>query len=161
MCFAQHMPSGEVRKVLSFFHCCSGPLFTKSFVLSFVGEQNEGGLLSRREPEVLDWVSPSPWPVSPGCCWGCHTGYLISLAFLRTCLLRAGMTHQCSFQSPNGSHSQSSVKGKAWALCHDLWKPPWKYHMVTWMLQPHSLSEQMVLWPACITLKSTHIFQKR
>lgn len=31
-----------------------------SFVLSFVGEQNEGGLLSRREPEVHDWVSPSP-----------------------------------------------------------------------------------------------------
>ena len=29
-------------------------------MLSFVGEQNEGGLLSRREPEVHDWVSPSP-----------------------------------------------------------------------------------------------------
>lgn len=89
--FAQHMPPGEVRKVLSFFHCCIGSLFTKSFRLSFGGEQNEGGLLSRREPEVLDWVSPSPWLVSPGCCWGCHTGYVISLAFLRTWLLCAGI----------------------------------------------------------------------
>lgn len=36
------------------------------------------------------------------------------------------------------------MKGKVWALCYGLRKPPWKYHMVTWMLQPHSLSGQMV-----------------
>lgn len=36
------------------------PSSQRVLCFSFVGERNEGGLLSRREPEVYDWVSPSP-----------------------------------------------------------------------------------------------------